>query len=115
MSTPHTDRELLEMAARAAGVSIVPCTCNNPKWPFKHAGDWSRGHWNPLESDADALRLAVKLGMCILSDQEGASAGNPGGTIINTVEVAPGDAAGVISAVRRAIVLTAAEMGQAIP
>ena len=59
MSTPHTDRELLEMAARAAGVSIVPCTCNNPKWPFKHAGDWSRGHWNPLESDADALRLAV--------------------------------------------------------
>jgi hypothetical protein len=39
-----TDRELLELAAKAVGVS--------PE---------SIGAWNPLADDADALRLAVRL------------------------------------------------------
>jgi len=59
------DRELLEMAARAAGYSGIWI-----KWPgarhpldaelgFFHGSDGSV--WNPLSSDGDALRLAVKL------------------------------------------------------
>lgn len=58
-----TDHELLELAAKAAGIPVVPCTCSNPKWPFKHdeAKSGKRGHWNPLVDDGDALRLAVKL------------------------------------------------------
>lgn len=57
------DRELLEKAAKAAGIAIVSCTCRNEKWPFKHNESVSgkRGHWNPLVDDGDALRLAAKL------------------------------------------------------
>lgn len=58
-----TDRELLEKAAKAAGIVIMPCTCGSEKWPFKHdeVRTGKRGHWNPLVDDGDALRLAVKL------------------------------------------------------
>jgi hypothetical protein len=47
------DRELLELAAKAAGVkwSAVEHDPNNPDEPY----------WNPLTDDGDALRLAVKL------------------------------------------------------
>lgn len=57
------DRELLELAAKAAGMA--------PPYD-KHGifsawvGDPVHGHWwNPLEDDGDALRLAVKLGMSL--------------------------------------------------
>ena len=58
-----TDRELLELAAKAAGIPIVACTCRDKRWPFAHneAVSGKYGHWNPLESDGDALRLAVRL------------------------------------------------------
>ena len=52
-----TDRELLELAARAAG--------------YREAGinqpytDGLLENWNPLTDDGDALRLAVKLGLWI--------------------------------------------------
>lgn len=46
-----TDKELLEMAAKAAGIEVVTPTM------------LEYGKWNPLEDDGDALRLAVKLGM----------------------------------------------------
>ena len=58
------DRELLEMAAKAAGIA--------GKWdPFMgefrrylDEKQWFLGKtWNPLTDDGDALRLAVKLGM----------------------------------------------------
>ena len=62
-----TDRELLEAAAKAAGIDA--------KWEDEEAADFDaeylgmrvadRGHlneyWNPLADDGDALRLAVKL------------------------------------------------------
>lgn len=57
-----TDRELLELAAKAAGLKV--------KWHSKsHFGptmeimeDESGGSpWNPLTDDGDALRLAVKI------------------------------------------------------
>lgn len=57
-----TDRELLELAAKAAGFDFIQWT----------AGTWTFGQetqcrpdggdvWNPLEDDGDALRLAAKL------------------------------------------------------
>lgn len=57
------DRELLKLAAKAAGIPIVPCTCSDKRWPFKHdsAARGKCGHWNPLVSDSDALRLAADL------------------------------------------------------
>ena len=57
------DRELLELAAKAAGIEIEPCTCSDPRWPFRTGKAGRRGHWNPLEDDGDALRLAVTLNM----------------------------------------------------
>ena len=58
MTTPTTDRELLELAAKAAGYEYA-----------KHGGyivvDGIPGNWNPLTDDGDALRLAVKLRLSI--------------------------------------------------
>ena len=58
-----TDRELLERAAKAAGMTIIewygeeepngPWAVHEPRGP--HLG------WNPLTDDGDALRLAVNL------------------------------------------------------
>lgn len=55
------DRELLEKAAKAAGIvgrwmNVWGEVGIAPDHP-------DGGMWNPLESDGDALRLAVKLGM----------------------------------------------------
>jgi hypothetical protein len=56
-----TDRELLELAARAAG--------NGARWssddPFMLRAMMLSGGvpWSPLTDDGDALRLAVMLGM----------------------------------------------------
>lgn len=51
-----TDRELLERAAKAAGI----------KAEF-YENDYGEieSEWNPLTDDGDALRLAVKLGLKI--------------------------------------------------
>jgi hypothetical protein len=61
-----TDRELLEAAARAAGIDGEYRTehlCINGDWldvTAIHTEDEWWG-WDPLEDDGDALRLAVKL------------------------------------------------------
>ncbi len=53
-----TDRELLELAAKAAGIECWR-TFIDEKWGsgFLMAGKL----WNPLTDDGDALRLAVQL------------------------------------------------------
>ena len=61
-----TDSELLEFAAKAAGVVWID---NN--FPYDEFGrmmlDFGNGNteWNPLTNDGDALRLAVKLRLMI--------------------------------------------------
>lgn len=55
-----TDRELLEAAAKAAGLQIYfddvgQCCKHQPREPL------STFLWNPLTDDGDALRLAVQL------------------------------------------------------
>ena len=52
-----TDRELLEAAARAAGIEVWW----NGRTCFVLKTKVATHEWNPLTSDADALRLAVKL------------------------------------------------------
>lgn len=59
------NRTLLELAAKAAGKTIDQKT-------FGEYQDAHRGmvvadgeHWNPLDDDGDALRLAVKLNLDI--------------------------------------------------
>ena len=55
------DKTLLELAAKAAGIEIYTQIGNTILYPI---GKYL-GHWNPLTSNDDALRLAVKLGLSI--------------------------------------------------
>ena len=101
-----SDRELLELAAKAAGI----------EGEWSSSGLWHRHTlWNPLTDDGDALRLAVKLGIavqCHLHDGEGyALAG--AGQIPNAVDIRPND--DPYAATRRAIVRAAAELGRNMP
>ncbi|MGE8466503.1 MAG: hypothetical protein ACN6QE_10295 [Pseudomonas putida] len=59
----NLDHELLKLAAKGGRLEIEPCTCRDPKWPFRLKGQSGvRAHWNPLINDSDALRLAVVMG-----------------------------------------------------
>ena len=113
-----TDRELLEMAAKAAGITIKPVEIKNVEF----AGDdrfigystdpheWLRGWFNPLTDDGDALRLAVKLDISLLGDF-------PGNIVVvafdarRIIEKHDGDK---YAATRRAIVRAAAAIGSSM-
>jgi hypothetical protein len=110
-----TDRELLELAAKAAGIEL---------W---HEDVFTNGltqkvndngvlRWHPLTDDGDALRLAVKLGLLVSIQQEELLGdvevhifpeGRPRGKFL--VEPLGSDP---YAATRRAIVRAAAEIGR---
>ena len=54
-----SDRELLELAAKAAGYTVRYVSDGNGGGSFYM--EPSQLWWNPLTDDGDALRLAVKL------------------------------------------------------
>jgi len=91
-----TDHELLEAAAKAAGILV--------SWDA-YAGDGEEdvlvtgdGYvWNPLTDDGDALRLAVKLGIADLGNFYDDDGSDP------------------YAATRLAITRAAAEIGRAMP
>ena len=98
------DRELLEMAAKAAGI-CGHYACHHPKFDndWEELGIWfvdkndCTSCWNPLQNDGDALRLALK----ITRDFEPYRSQGFGWIIGKTNEE-----------VRRAIVRAAAELGK---
>lgn len=59
-----TDRELLELAAKAAGLNLAEYREERNSMYFPFPSELTDGHWwNPLTDDGDALRLAVRLGI----------------------------------------------------
>ncbi|MEY4427724.1 MAG: hypothetical protein RLZZ182_413 [Pseudomonadota bacterium] len=62
----ESDRELLEKAARAAGIAIGGW--NGEREAFYVPADGY--YWNPRTDDGDALRLGVKLRIDIRHDEE---------------------------------------------
>lgn len=56
-----TDNDLLKFAAKAAGYDITFEIDEKTVSIWENETNWL-GHWNPLEDDGDALRLAVKMG-----------------------------------------------------
>lgn len=105
------DRELLELAAKAAGMEVTT-----------RFGDGLRARvgkhdpfqwWNPLTDDGDALRLAVKLGIEVHPDREVSEVvtafcvRRPNLIGLNTYEEFGNDE---MAATRRAIVRAAAEI-----
>lgn len=95
------DRELLELAAKAAGIELhwsisgVPEVYNED---FTH-----RWPWCPLTDDGDALRLAVTLGLAL--DTHAARACYD--DFVDVVEV---PSFRNVASIRRAIVRAAAEI-----
>jgi hypothetical protein len=110
-----TDRELIERAARAAGVGIQHWHSDGyPVALIPGRGLWG---WNPLEDDGDALRLAVRLQLTVGNDHisSGSAYCTHGEDADMLSEVRSGTDEGDVipsdyAATRRAIVLAAAEL-----
>ena len=104
------DRELLEMAAKAAGLTL------SSEWDAVSdgiligAGEGDLEVWNPLTDDGDALRLAVRLGLVVKcpvrQDGRDAAAVSRGSLL---AQVGAGDP---FDDTRRAIVMAAAQLGK---
>lgn len=105
-----SDRELLELAAKAGAIYIIRSSYADG---FGFTASFVEGWWNPLDDDGDALQLAVKLSIhirlwvyaCEAEDNDGRSTG-----LIHARDCG-GD---VGAATRRAIVLAAAAIGEAM-
>lgn len=60
-----TDREMLDLAAKAMGLTVLRSRLDDQMWrdlliDMRPEFPQTKG-WNPLTDDGDALRLAVKL------------------------------------------------------
>lgn len=113
----NTDRELLELAAKAVGYVIESHTSFGA-WVYPSSckpnedGEWPIFLWSPQHDDGDALRLAVKLEMqlrILHKENEVSVYGSPDGRVDESVHGDP------FAATRRAIVRVAAEIGRAMP
>lgn len=106
-----TDREMLKMAAKAAGIRLQ--WNDECKWPLR-ADAIGDVPWMPNIDDGDALRLAVKLHLTVrcYMGNACAQATVPGGTAVYIDEI---NQANHAAAIRRAIVRAAAEIGRALP
>ena len=121
-----SDRELLEFAAKAAGIH-VPTKKDYP-WAYidesgifrdiSCAGDGTRmSRWNPITDDGDALRLMVRLRLePRFIDNSHSNGAEPSRVTLHNfagiVENIDGDP---LAATRRAIVRAAAEIGRQMP
>lgn len=107
------DRELLELAAKAAGLRFVWDHDEHLHGPCIIDGDGFPEEWNPLDDDGDALRLAATLGIDIEWRADGRVAAyrhaNANGYCFTALESSRKDRA---ANVRRAIVRAAAEIGR---
>jgi hypothetical protein len=116
-----SDKELLQLAAKAAGIELLMWMegsqtygCRTATLPQYVEGVGQHNFWNPLTDDGDALRLAVKLNLHIQIDFDAADVnqlvyvyGNWRG---QGIDEPPG--ADPYAATRRAIVRAAAEIGK---
>ena len=101
-----SDRELLELAAKAAWYDVV---YDSTYLTFFRQNVPGRPIWNPLNDDGDALRLAVKLKLSVNieeRDQHEWSHIVWVGSVFEPLQSDP------YAATRRAIVKAAAEIGR---
>ena len=116
-----TDRELLELAAKAAGIRY---TVEDDEYykTRKFFGLWlvfdgepsftSRRYWNPLTDDGDAFRLMVDLRLIVTQYSGGVTAYQCGPVLAYVgYDKHPRDRR---AAVRYAIVRAAAEIGRSL-
>ena len=110
-----TDREMLELAAKAAGIDVVQPLYTDDTYSVLRCieiDDDGFKDWNPLTDDGDALRLAVTLEIQVLYSHftgEAEAKWNRGNDRLT--EYGPDDHD---AATRRAIVRAAAEIGRSM-
>jgi hypothetical protein len=125
-----TNRELLELAAKAAGIHIIGPI---EKWIVQPNKEHEGGYlirnnqggdsaWNPLKDDGDALRLAARLTLNISFDRQTAAPavscsfnGLPGVPYQHNEDRDVQGADEILIRLRRAIVRVAAEVGKTMP
>jgi len=110
-----TDKELLELAAKAADYGFFfnrKISDDAYEWKSDDGMLWQ---WNPLMDDGQALRLAVKLGFCMTIDLDLGGEievweyGSPEVYENSPINDNP------YAATRRTIVRAAAEIGKNVP
>lgn len=114
-----SDKELLELAAKAAGIKYHAYVDNPMFGTGINIGDVDVPLWNPLKDDGDALRLAAKLSIDPMFNLNMGD-GRPcvsvifplSGDYTSLSEIDHGD---TCAATRRAIVRAAAEIGRSMP
>ena len=116
----YSDRELLELAAKAAGLLLCGCSWigeSEDDEEFEilesafvkhHQEQGLATRWNPLTDDGDALRLAVKLGI------EFHMEGDEESECVWANEIFEWTDGDSIATTRRAIVRAAAAIGEAM-
>lgn len=108
------DRELLEMAAKAAGIKPEGYGVNGVA--TRKNGPCLVGWWNPINDDGDAFRLAAYLRLEVIPGNhagDGCSVNSrrheiPGITVFR-------DSKDMAKQMRRAILMAAAEIGKSMP
>lgn len=110
MSTQHTDRELLELAAKAAGHEFSRSSGEAISSDGRRAWIKPGIYWQPFDDDGDALRLAVKTGEPFVVRRRCVT--TMGGLVEDFDPAVPGDD---LRATRRAILRAAASIGRAMP
>jgi hypothetical protein len=108
------DRELLELAAKAAGIKIKGYYEDEPSLLIKPGPKLPAARWNPLDDDGDALRLAVEVGLDVWIDKDCCDVffGRDFGDNLMAMEIfGAGDRH---AATRRAIVRAAAKIGKSL-
>lgn len=110
-----TEKEMLELAAKAAGYShltYLDHQCKDGQVVTGHYEPLSESCINPLTDDGDALRLAVNLGIGFQSYQRLGYSVATAELLTNSILTKePHNTSDQYAATRRAIVRAAAEIG----
>jgi hypothetical protein len=116
----ENDRELLELAAKAAGLRLTwgekyrvgddEVDCTDMPYALSDSPDEAPAYWNPLEDDADALRLAVKLQLTVTSGVARVPSGD-----FTAIEYSDNGSRDELALTRRAIVRAAADLTKESP
>ena len=115
-----TDKELLELAAKAAGLTnLIYCPAWKSMAEYDVVGEYYKWetYWNPLVRDSDALQLGI---LTRLDIKHGITSTGAKGGLISCEQGFSEEFEEVVGqdpfiAIRRAIVQVAAEIGKAMP
>ena len=109
------NRELLESAAKAAGLThLTYCEEWDCMAVYNAAAGYFEGdtYWNPRKNSGHAMDLIAHLQLCVQGHDDGVTAGNSKGTIIVEVDYSPGCESNMVEATKLAITKVAAAIGR---